>query len=428
MLEAKQAARDQGILDGLAHPARSYGYTERAPMLVGKLTHTIEVAPGSERVKVISNGGSLPFVGVTSYDITVKDAAGKEVGNTEASAASGTTALDLDLRKLDSDKAKAEKRFADLTFGKWTVEIGAVGTVSPPIDLGPADDAAEKRFVTSLISVFGAQPKPCTTTTQFAPVATKDYRFQDDKVAAVAAFPPDPEFSYVGPLPDGSLGNRTPERRLAATFGQATTSGKEPQFATAPLTEPVTIGGAAELRAFIQGPSEAVAGLLSGDLVDIDPQGGPAIIGRSPKNVAAKATVAMPTETRVPIPIATVHRAGRSPDRRAAPAQLRRDVGPHALLRLRQVPVGGHVPDRAGHHPRGLPARDRHGPGAGQRRRQRQEPVGRPARPAAGHRPADDGARPAGAPAEAPGRAGRAGCRPGATRSSGAGPGRPERP
>ena len=307
VLEAKQAARDQGILDGLAHPARSYGYTERAPMLVGKLTHTIEVAPGSERVKVISNGGSLPFVGVTSYDITVKDAAGKEVGNTEASAASGTTALDLDLRKLDSDKAKAEKRFADLTFGKWTVEIGAVGTVSPPIDLGPADDAAEKRFVTSLISVFGAQPKPCTTTTQFAPVATKDYRFQDDKVAAVAAFPPDPEFSYVGPLPDGSLGNRTPERRLAATFGQATTSGKEPQFATAPLTEPVTIGGAAELRAFIQGPSEAVAGLLSGDLVDIDPQGGPAIIGRSPKNVAAKATVAMPTETRVPIPIATVH-------------------------------------------------------------------------------------------------------------------------
>src|SRR5207237_2288603 len=95
VLEAKQAARDQGILDGLAHPSRSYAYTERAPLLVGKLPHTIQVDPGSERVKIISNGGSLPFIGVTSYDITVKDAAGKEVGTTEASAASGTTALDL---------------------------------------------------------------------------------------------------------------------------------------------------------------------------------------------------------------------------------------------------------------------------------------------------------------------------------------------
>jgi hypothetical protein len=142
---------------------------------------------------------------------------------------------------------------------------------------------------------------------QFAPGGTQEYRFQDDKAASVAAFPGDPQFSYVGPLPDGSLGNRGPERKLAATFGQATSTRKEPQFSTAPLTEPVTIGGASELRAFIQGPSEAVAGLLSGDLIDIDPKGGVAIIGQSPKDVAAKASAAQPTETRVPIPVAEPH-------------------------------------------------------------------------------------------------------------------------
>ncbi|HEV7688146.1 MAG TPA: S8 family serine peptidase, partial [Acidimicrobiia bacterium] len=302
-LEGRQAARDQAVLDGLAHPTRSYGYTERGPLLIGKLTHKAEVGPGSERLKVVSNGGSLPFIGVTSYDITVKDAKGAEVGTTSASAASGTTALDLDLRKLDPDAAKAAKRFADLAFGPWTVEVSAVGTVIPPMDTGQVDDAAEKRFITTLISVFGAQPRPCSTLAQFAPGGSRQYRFQDDKVAPVAAFPADPEFSYVGPLPDGALGNRGPERKLAATFGQATTTGKEAQFTTLPLTEPLTVGGAGELRAFLQGPGEAVAGLLQAELIDVDPTGGVALIGQSPKDVAAKASSTTPTESKVPIPV-----------------------------------------------------------------------------------------------------------------------------
>jgi len=307
VLEGQQAARDQQVLDGLAHPTRSYGYTERAPMLAGKLTHPIEVAPGSERVKVVANGGSLPFVGVTAYDITVTDAAGKEVGTASASAASGSTTLDLDLRKLDQDEAKAAQRFTGLAFGKWTVELGVVGSAVPPVDTGQIDDLVEKRFVTWLISVFGAQPKACKPVSQFTPVAAKEYRFQDDKSSG-PAFPPDPQYTYVGPLPDGSLGTRTPERRLAATFGQATSRGKEPQFATGPLTEPVTIGGASELRTFIQGPSEAVSGLLSAELIDLDPNSGAVVtIGQSPKDVNAKASSTQPVETKVPIPVAVPH-------------------------------------------------------------------------------------------------------------------------
>ncbi|MDQ1502450.1 MAG: hypothetical protein QOD57_177, partial [Actinomycetota bacterium] len=128
-----------------------------------------------------------------------------------------------------------------------------------------------------------------------------------DGAPALAVFPADPEFTYVGPLPDGSLGNRGPERKLAATFGQATTTGKEPQFVTAPLTEPVTIGGAGSLRAFIQGPSEAVAGLLSGELIDVDPKGGVAVIGQTPKDVAANAESTHPAETKVPLPVGQPH-------------------------------------------------------------------------------------------------------------------------
>jgi len=306
VLEGQQAARDQAVLDGLAHPTRSYGYTERAPLLIGKLHHNIEVVPGSERVKVVANGGSLPFVGVTSYDIIVKDAAGKEVGSASASGASGTTVLDLDLRKLDQDEAKAAQRFGELAFGKWTVDVAVVGSLVPPMDTNQVDDAAEKRFVTTLISVFGPQPRPCRSTLDFVPVGTQEYRFQDDKAAGVP-FPTEPQFTYVGPLPDGTLGNRTPERRLAATFGQMTTTGKEPVFASAPLAAPVTIGGTSELRAFIQGPSEALSGLLSGELIDLDPKGVPTIIGSSPKDTAAKASSTQPVETRVPIPVAVPH-------------------------------------------------------------------------------------------------------------------------
>ena len=302
-LEGQQAARDQAVLDGLAHPTRTYGYTERAPTLAGTLTHKIDVAPGSERVKVVANGGSLPLLGVTTYDIRVTDAAGKEVGLTSASASSGTTALDLDLRQLDVDEAKAAKRFEELAFGQWTVEVSAVGSLVPPMDTGQVDDAASKRFITTLISVFGAQPRPCAAVVQFAPVDVREFRFQDDK-ATGGPFPTDPQFTYVGPLPDGSLGNRTPERRLAATFGQATSAGKEPQFATGALTEPVTVGGVSQLRAYIQGAGEAISGLLSADLIELDPKGGASIIGQSPEGVAARTSATHPTEIKVPIPIA----------------------------------------------------------------------------------------------------------------------------
>ena len=306
VLESQQAARDQQVLDRLAHPNRTYAYTERSPLGAGTLSHNIEVAPGTERVKVIANGGSLPFVGVTAYEITVKDAEGQEVGSTTGSAASGTTVLDLDLRKLDGDEAKAAQRFSELKFGTWTADVGVVGALVPPMDTGQVDDLAQKRFVTTLISVFGAQSKPCRTVPRFAPVGITEYRFQDDNSSG-PAFPANPEYTYVGPVPNGSLGTRAPERRLAGTFGQATSRTAPPEFVTAPLTAPMTIGGASELRAFIQGPGEMASGLLSGELLDRDPAGTETVIGQSPKGVAARASSTEPLETIVPIAVSVPH-------------------------------------------------------------------------------------------------------------------------
>ena len=57
--------------------------------------------------------------------------------------------------------------------------------------------------------------------------------------------------------------------------------------------------------AFIQGPSEAVAGHLSGDLLDVDPKGSASVIGETPKNIAVNANSAMPELTKVPIPVGT---------------------------------------------------------------------------------------------------------------------------
>src|SRR5206468_384032 len=162
-------------------------------------------------------------------------------------------------------------------------------------------------FITSLISVFGPQPRPCRSQAQFLPGALREYRFQGTNDQSGVPFPANPEFTYVGPLPNGSLGTRTPERRLAGTFGQAPSTSQPPIFSTAPLTEPVTLGGEAELRTFIQGPSDAVAGRLGASILDIDDKGVPAVIGDAPPKEGAKASTAAPEETKVKIPLGGPH-------------------------------------------------------------------------------------------------------------------------
>jgi serine protease AprX len=296
----RQAARDQAILDTLPHPLHTYAWTERGPFLAGSLVHKVKVPAGAGRVKVLTNGGTVALVGLSTYDITVTDAAGNVVGTSSNSSASGTTVLDLDLHKLAPDVAVAVERFDDLAYGEWTVKVDATGSLVPPIDYFLLDDAVAKRTVSTLVSVYGPQGPPCRSLTEFAPTATLAYRFQDDTATGVES-PMKPGYTYVGTLPDGLLGQRTPARKLAGTFGQLTTSAGPPVFATAPLLQPLVLGGPAGVDTWVQGPSEVVTGQLIAELLDLPPSGDPVVIGKTPADVKLVAGSLEPLKTEAPI-------------------------------------------------------------------------------------------------------------------------------
>ena len=307
-VERLQTARDQVILAGLAHPSHTYAWTERGPFLAGSLDHKVSIPAGSGRLKVVTNGGALPLLGVSSYEITVTDAAGKPVGTSSNTGSSGTTILDRDLHKLVPDGTQAAKRFAELAYGEWTVSIAATGSLVPPVDYFLIDDAAAKRSITTLVSVFPPQAPACKTIEAFVPTGSRTYRFQDDK-ATGPDFPLKPGYKYVGPVPSGRLGQRAPARKLAGTFGQVTTSARPPVFKTGPLGEPVTVGGPAEILTWVQGPSEVVSGLLDGELLDLPPKGAgePVVIGKTPADAAVMAGSTAPLETKAPLSLTAPH-------------------------------------------------------------------------------------------------------------------------
>ncbi|MGH9004406.1 MAG: enolase C-terminal domain-like protein, partial [Acidimicrobiia bacterium] len=147
-LNRLQTTRDQEVLAGLAHPDHSWAWTDTAPALVGSVSHTVPVSPGTARLKVISNGGAVPFVGAANYEITVTDAAGEPVGSAAAANPSGATILDVDLAKVKG-----------VTFGDWTVEVFALGSPGGPST--GLDEFGTKRFINILISAFGPQPDLC---------------------------------------------------------------------------------------------------------------------------------------------------------------------------------------------------------------------------------------------------------------------------
>jgi serine protease AprX len=290
-LERLQGDRDRAVLAGLAHPDHTWAWNDLAPTLVGSRSHQITVPAGTARLKVATNGGAVPFVGAANYEITVTDAAGQPVGSASASEPSGATILDVDLSKQP-----------DVTFGTWTVEIFAVG--SPGTPSTGADDLAAKRLLNVLVSVFGPQPDLCTASTQFVPEGLLESLFQQDNASGV----PDaahPGYTHVGLIRNASLGQRTPERRLSAAFGLASTLVTPPRFVSAPLPAPVTLGGPAAVRVWVQGPSEAVQGLISGELLDVPPDGKPdTVIGEIPTKVKLSASSGEPLLTEAPVELA----------------------------------------------------------------------------------------------------------------------------
>jgi serine protease AprX len=292
-LNRLQETRDQAVLAALAHPDHTWAWNDLAPTLVGSRSRQITVPAGTARLKVVSNGGTVPFVGAASYEITVTDAAGKPVGSASASNASGATVLDIDLAKVPG-----------VAFGDWTVEIFAVGSPGSPST--GADDLATKRLLNVLVSAFGPQTGLCVASKQFVPGGLLESRFQQDNASGV----PDPAhagYTHVGLIRGATLGQRTPERRLAAAFGLASTMVTPPRFVSEPLPAPVTFGGPGAVQVWVQGPSEAVQGLISGQLLDLAPdgKGEGTVIGEIPAKVKLTASSAEPMMTEAPLELAT---------------------------------------------------------------------------------------------------------------------------
>jgi serine protease AprX len=290
-LDRLQGDRDGAVLAGLAHPDHSWAWNDLAPTLVGSRSHQITVPAGTARLKVVTNGGAVPFVGAANYEITVTDAAGHTVGSASASNPSGATVLDVDLSKVP-----------DVAFGDWTVEIFAVG--SPGTPSTGADDLATKRLLNVLVSAFGPQTGLCLPSKQFVPEGLLESRFQQENASGVPD-PGHPGYTYVGLVRGGSLGQRTPERRLAAAFGLASTLVTPPRFVSQPLPATVTIGAPATVRVWVQGPSEAVQGLISGELLDLSPDGkADTVIGEIPAKVKLAAAASEPVLTEAPLELA----------------------------------------------------------------------------------------------------------------------------
>jgi hypothetical protein len=292
-LRDKQAARDVAVLAGMPHPTHTWSWDDPTPIGIGTVSHKINVPAGTDRVKVVVNGGTLSLLGAPSpsqYDVTVLDATGKEVGKQAASAASGTTALDVDLTQGEAP-----------TFGEWTVEIFVVGAVTTPTDAAFLNELSPlpKRLMSSIVSVYGPKQVPqgaCPPVGAFAPLGTVAYRLQDDNAAGVP-FPADSSYTYVGPVPDGTLGTRASERRLAGTFGsRPAESAPSPTFSTEVLEKAITVGGGS-LELWVQGPNDVIGGFVEGELLDIDPDGKATPFGAIEPGQGLNAVAAEPTKS-----------------------------------------------------------------------------------------------------------------------------------
>jgi hypothetical protein len=274
VLSQMHAAVDAKLLDQqLAHPSSTRSWTDPAGLGPVHYEHTIDVPAGSVRVKAVANGPSTVEANLVEWDVTITDAEGETVAATEnlpiPNIQSGTAALDVDLTEIEG-----------LAFGEWTVAIDSINSPGVPTGDDPLFDDLPRPRVYSIAAVFQAPAVSCTPVPVFEALGRQGLRLQDDGAGGVP-FPPDPDYTYIGPVRDGSLGTRAP-RFVAADFDVITTGvpGPAPVFATEPLAEPLTIGGPQTAEVWVQrSPQLPAQGTFVATLYDLAPDGTPTIIG-----------------------------------------------------------------------------------------------------------------------------------------------------
>ena len=208
-LNQRHAVRDAAILATLDHPTRTWAWAKDVGTGQVAETHTIKVPAGTARVKAVVNGPSTIEVNLVFWDITITDARGQTVGASDLAFpnSTGTTILDIDL--TDETAAIA---YDKLAWGDWTMTVSSIDSLAPPTDLPdvPLVDDLPKRELDQIVSIFTAPPISSAPASVFVPGSKRSLRLQDDDASGVP-FVANPDYTFVGPVVDGSLGVRPPQ-------------------------------------------------------------------------------------------------------------------------------------------------------------------------------------------------------------------------
>jgi serine protease AprX len=303
-LSTLHAKIDAALLqDQLAHPTNTRAWKDPAGLGPVHLEHKIDVPTGSVRVKAVANGPSTVEANLVEWDITLTDANGQAVAATSnlpvPNITSGTAVLDLDL----TNPALLTTPPDQLAFGEWTLSIDSANSPAVSTTDDPLFDDLPRPSVYSLVAVFAAPPVSCLPVPVFEATGRQSLRLQDDDPTGVP-FPGNPDYTYIGPVRDGSLGVRAPNF-VAADFDVVTTGlpGPAPVFMTEPLAEPLTLGGPQTAEVWVQRAAQAASGIFGATLYDVAPDGSPKTIGATDGTVGVNEDVA-PARTAQDIVVA----------------------------------------------------------------------------------------------------------------------------
>jgi serine protease AprX len=301
-LAAAHDARDATILSEVRHPSHATASTDPIGTGPTSFERKFTVAPGTAGVKAAMVGPATIELNAVDWEITITDAKGQPVASTSnlplGNISSGAAWLDVDLAKAETPPDK-------LAFGEWTFAFSSSNSpaVAVPVDNALLTDLVSPAQIFDVIAAFDAPATNCAPVDVFEARGTQVLRFQDDDPSG-APFPANPKYTYIGPVRDGSLGDRAP-KYVAADFDVASTliPGPTPRFTTAALTEPVTLGEGAAVTVFVQGKTGTVRGLFGTTVVDVAPDGTATTIATLDEDLPVNEAPSAPAKTTALVPI-----------------------------------------------------------------------------------------------------------------------------
>ena len=247
-LAAMQQRADTRVLKDRSYKVLSTDYWTflAAPATVNGTPDTkdypIYVTSTTKAIKAIISYPSLSYVGINPFDyhLTLYDAAGNLVADSGApSPSAGTSQFFVDLTS------------AAHAYGIWTVHVSG--------DLGAQDqDTLMGIRVTLSVSQLAPQTRVSPAIPAFTPLGTTAYYLQPGPNGAVTS----PEgCNLQGGAPAGGLAtSRGTGSCQSGSMGYvanyAPAAGVPASFTSAPLTTPLTVGGATTLKFYLTDPAQ----------------------------------------------------------------------------------------------------------------------------------------------------------------------------